>query len=222
MESEHMTGQVIRQLELGVRRVDIFPPACRAGLALGPRYGVRRDAQDFIFGPNARTFVCFGLDRRQVPLVDVMRWNGSALLVAGLPTRQAETFANIIAAFAPIVARVAVNQKSVRRVGSSRTASERSRGEWPGPGHEIVSRPATSPPSLRAISRTFMASPGRRCFCADGRGAAAAARAAQRTEAQAGGRGSRNSQACAERLGRAPLRGGHPSKNSKLRLTEAA
>ena len=73
------------------------------------------DADYFIFGPGARTFVSFSLNCRQVPLFDVMRCNGSSLFVAGLPTRQAQTFANVIATFAPIVAGMTVDQKSVWR-----------------------------------------------------------------------------------------------------------
>jgi hypothetical protein len=44
------------------------------------------NAQDFIFGPGARAFICFGFDGRQVPLIDMMRRNVSSLFVAGLPT----------------------------------------------------------------------------------------------------------------------------------------
>ena len=73
------------------------------------------DTDYFIVGPGARTFVGLSLNCRQVPLFDVMRCNGSSLFVAGLPTRQAQTFANAIATFAPIIAGVTVNQESVWR-----------------------------------------------------------------------------------------------------------
>ena len=68
------------------------------------------------------------------------------------------------------------------------------------------------------LSRAFMASPGRRCFCADGRGAAAAARAAQRTVASVGVRGWDSLQVCAEHRARALLRAGHPSGKPRLRF----
>jgi hypothetical protein len=41
-------------------------------------------------------------------------WNVSSLVVTRLPARQAETLANMVTAKTPIVASMAVNQKSVR------------------------------------------------------------------------------------------------------------
>jgi hypothetical protein len=72
-------------------------------------------ADYFILSPGARTFLGVSPDRRQVPLADVMWRNSSALVVTGLPTRQAKTFSHVIATFGPIIAGVAVNQKSVWR-----------------------------------------------------------------------------------------------------------
>jgi hypothetical protein len=73
------------------------------------------DADDLIFGPCTRAFSRFGLGGGQIHPVDMLRRDTSALLVAGLPARQAKTFANVIATFAPIVASMAAGEKAVRR-----------------------------------------------------------------------------------------------------------
>jgi hypothetical protein len=79
--------------------------------------------------------------------------------------------------------------------------------------------PETTPLSFRAISRGFIASPDRRCFCAGGDGGTTPRAKMNQMEMRAGVLSWRSEQASGERRGLVPLRG---ARSSHARCTVTA
>jgi hypothetical protein len=115
VKAQHGYGEIIVQDESACIEILLGGGAARIA-SLVPKPLSMRDALDVLVGA-AIIIVGLCIDGAKVPFGNICRSDRTIVLaaIAGLSVGKTQPLANIVAAFAPVVAAVAVTQKPVRR-----------------------------------------------------------------------------------------------------------
>jgi hypothetical protein len=112
VKSQHVTRQLIREIERARAQVCLSQRSPRVP-SLFPDRNRTLNTDVIVLAP--RPLRRFAIHRHAVEPCSSQRIDAAVLLVAGLPRREAETFADIIFAGDRIVARERMNYKTPRR-----------------------------------------------------------------------------------------------------------